>query len=163
MGGKLLNLGWRTVQAFIPGLARPADAFARRWLTDEEYSLYLQLDVRDRSHSVLVARRLLDAGTAERELVAAALLHDIGKSLLPFNPVFRVIAHLYRPRGLPSWPLQPGLHGALQLREHHEQLGAQLIRDAGGSPRVAQLVRQLGDERSREPAVRLLREADAAT
>lgn len=160
---KFSNLGWRTVQAFIPALSKPDDAFAREWLSSAEYGLYLQLDPRDRAHSVLVARKLLDLGAADREAVAAALLHDVAKALLPFNPLHRVIAHLYRPVGLPAEPLAGGLRGTLQLREHHERLGAAMIMRAGGSTAVARLVRDIPDHSRREHPLPLLRQADDLT
>lgn len=160
---RLPNLLFRTVQAFVPALSRPADGFAREWLNAAEYGLFMRLDRRDRAHSVLVARKLLQLGASDREAVAAALLHDVAKSLLPFNPLHRVIAHLYRPVGLPAQPLERGLRGALQLREHHEQLGAAMILEAGGSAAVARLVRALALDPVPDGRVALLRRADEAT
>ncbi len=163
MAGNLLNLGWRTVQAFIPALVRPDDRFARDWLSDPEYGLYLRMDRRDRAHSVLVARRLLHLGASSRDTVAAALLHDVAKSLLPFSALNRIIVHLYRPAGLPAEPLGRGLRGALQLREHHEEIGARMIEQAGGSSEVARLVRAMGSPVGGDRKVELLRQADDGT
>lgn len=161
---KLRNQLRRTLHAFLPGLARDDDRFVRTWLTAVEYRLYLLMDVRDRSHSVLVARELLsvhpDAG---RNLVSAALLHDVAKSQLAFNPWHRIIVHLSRPRGLPGQPLGPGLRGAMQLHEHHEVLGARMLRDAGVDEAVAVLVEGLGRETATDFDLRMLREADERT
>lgn len=161
---KVLNLLRRTVQAFLPGTARPDDPFAQEFLTAAEYGLYLAMDARDRTHSVFVARTLLGRQPgATPEVVAAALLHDAAKALLPFNPLHRITAHLYRPSGLPRAPLRPGLAGALQLREHHEALAAELIRGAGGREEVARLVAAMGEDDSGSADVRLLREVDSGT
>lgn len=160
---RLLNLASRTVQAFIPALSRPDDDFARHWLSSAEFPLFMRLDRRDRVHSIVVARQLLKLGVRERELVAAALLHDVAKALLPFNPLHRVAVHLYRPVGLPKEPLAPGFRGALQLREHHEELGAAMILAAGGSAAVARLVRDLAAPQMVDRHVALLRRADEAT
>ncbi len=164
MGGplSLWNLLGRTVQAFLPVLAMPDDSFAEGLLSAEEFRLYLRMDTRDRSHSIRVTRRLqqLDAG-ADRDLLAAALLHDVAKSLLPFNPWYRVIAHLYRPTGLPAAPLQRGLRGYLQLREHHERLGARMILEAGASRSVARLLEGMASGGSTDPRVRRLKKADS--
>jgi len=161
---KVPNLLNRTIQAFLPGTARPDDPFAEQFLTEAEYGLYLKLDARDRTHSVFVARMLLKRHPgAAPEVVAAALLHDAAKALLPFNPLHRIAVHLYRPSGLPRAPLRPGLAGALQLREHHEALGAELIRGAGGREEVARLVAAMGEDAPGGADVRLLKEADSAT
>lgn len=144
---RLPNLLTRTAQAFVPALARPADDEARVVLSDCEYELYSRMDVRDRAHAAHVARRVRElAPAAPRDLLAAAYLHDVGKSLGGFNPVHRVIAHLYTPAGQPESPVAEGLRGAWQLRQHHERLGADMIRAAGGSERVATLIEALGDD-----------------
>src|SRR5690554_2713959 len=122
----------RTVQAFVPALARPDDDFAGAVLSAPEFRLYMRMDARDRTYSLKVARRLIRSHAgADRDLLAAALLHDIAKSLVPFDAWHRVIAHLYRPTGLPVAPLAPGLRGSLQLREHHEAIGAGMLRREG--------------------------------
>ena len=159
------NLLLRTVQAFVPALARPDDGLARQYLDASEYRLYLRMDPRDRSHCLHVARELLKLQPdADRDLVAAALLHDVGKSLLPFVAWQRVLVHLQNPKGLPARPLQPGLRGARQLKEHHEQLGAELLLAEGVSLAVVSLVRGLGEAAShKHPRLSLLRQADEAT
>lgn len=163
--GRAVNIIRRTFEAFVPAAARPDDAFAQARLTREEYGVYSRMDVRDRAHSVLVARRLLaDDAAAAPELVAAALLHDCAKALLPFQPLHRIAVHFRKPRGLPARPLRDGFQGALQLREHHERLGAELIRQAGGRETVAQLVAALADDEGAAAAdVRQLRKADSHT
>lgn len=159
---RLINKSGRTIQAFLPGLARPDDAFARQWLDDAGWRLYMQMDIRDRCHCVLVARRLLAGGVTDRELIAAALLHDVGKSLLPFSAWQRVISHLWRPVGLPRTPLQPGLQGALQLREHHETLAVRMLTEAGVDSRVTAIISDLAAGADSD-AVQQLREADQWT
>lgn len=159
------NVVVRTLQAFLPGLARPDDPSARTALTDPEYALYMRMDRRDRAHSAMVVRRLkqLDRAPAA-ELVAAAWLHDVGKAVLPFNPLYRIVVHLWPARPLPQHPLQPGLRGALQLRQHHEAIGAGLIRQAGGRPEVAELVAALGRPAREQPRMLTpLNRADAET
>lgn len=148
----------------MPGLNPADDRFARQKLTDPEYGLYEAMDVRDRAHSVLVAKVLLDRHpAAHRNLVAAALLHDVGKSRLKFNAAHRVLVHLARPRGLPQEPLAGGLRGALQLREHHETIGARMLDEAGVDPEVVRLVRSLGRKGAADPDVTVLRWADERT
>jgi hypothetical protein len=62
--------------------------------------LFASMTVRDRVHSVAVARRVEAAliGSAVDWAVRAALLHDVGKSLAPLGTTGRVIASLAEQR-----------------------------------------------------------------
>ena len=55
----LKNAFWRTTVALIPKLAETDDAFAKHHLSAEEYSLYKQMDVRDRDHAWDVTKTLM--------------------------------------------------------------------------------------------------------
>ncbi|KQR27744.1 HD domain-containing protein [Deinococcus sp. Leaf326] len=117
--------------------AFPDDRWATSLLTPAEARVYLGMDARDREHACRVTRHLLrDHPQAGAELVAAALLHDSGKSVRPYRVWERVLAGLV-PQRLAV--LLPPL-GALGVRAAHPELGAQLLAHAGGRPRVAQLV-----------------------
>jgi hypothetical protein len=160
---RLRNVILRTAQAFIPALAVPDDDFAARCLPDAEYSLYLRMDVRDRAHACLVARNVLQLDPeADGITLRAAFLHDVGKTVQPYNPFHRVIVHLYTPAGRKREPLERGLRGAWQVRVHHERIGAELIRAAGGDERVAALVERLGSAAA-DAEVQLLARADGVT
>lgn len=142
-----LNAAARTLRGAVPTLARPDDVWAQGWLSLPEHRLYLTMDPRDRHHAVTVARTLLRArADAPSELVRAALLHDVGKASRPFRVQERVAAHLIRSVPPPPVPRLGGWRGARQLAAHHARYGAEAIREAGGSPRVAELV-----ERHEEP------------
>ena len=145
--GWIINAARRTALAFLPALARPDDRFAARFLAPQEYRLYLTMDPRDRQHACQVARNLLRRRPdASEVLVRAALLHDVGKSVRPYNPVHRILVHLYAPSRIPAEPVLEGLRGAWQVKRHHDEYGARLIREAGGCSEVARLV-----ERHHEP------------
>jgi hypothetical protein len=80
---------------------RPAaedEAWARGLLTEREADLFGRMSNPDRRHAVAVARevdRSLPAGTERRDTVlAAALLHDIGKTVSGLRSYGRVIATL---------------------------------------------------------------------
>jgi putative nucleotidyltransferase with HDIG domain len=129
------------LRAFFPALAKPDDAFAKEVLSPQEYRLYLTMDPRDRHHACEVARRVLGrAPLASGALVRAALLHDIGKSTAPYRPLHRIAIGLYLPKELPAEPRLGGWPGIWQLGLHHDRYGAEMIRAAGGSSRVAEIV-----------------------
>jgi len=124
----------RLVRGFraVFGIARPDDAWAKRWLLPEEYALFAELDPRDREHSVRVAKELLDRyPMAPPEAVRAALLHDVGKAARPYRAIERILTALFEPwlPRLPEEPLLPGWRGAVQVRLHHERYGAKRVKD----------------------------------
>ena len=127
--------------AWFPQLLDVDDAFAEEHLLPAEYRLYRQMDRRDRHHACFVTKALLiqEPGVSS-VLVRAALLHDVGKVRLPYRLWQRIAVHLYSPRNLPSEPPMSGLRGAWQVKLHHAQYGAEMIRSVGGGEAVAQLV-----------------------
>lgn len=117
--------------------AYPDDAWALTHLTPGEARVYRGMDPRDREHACRVTLHLLrDHPAADMELVAAALLHDCGKSIRPYRVAERVLVGLVPTRLARVLPPV----GALGIRARHPELGAQLLAHAGARPRVAQLV-----------------------
>ena len=123
--------------------AKPDDAWAKQHLPRAEYQIYSTMDARDREHAGRVARRLLALKPdSSNVLIRAALLHDCGKQIRLYRWRERVWAGL---QPIPKLdfdglvrqkrPLTP-----LEIRALHPQLGATLIRAAGGDPRVAEIV-----------------------
>ena len=151
----------RLARALHPRFARPEDAWAATVLPEPERRVFERMDPRDREHATRVARRLLERyPQASAFAVRAALLHDCGKQVRPYNPFERVIVGLMAPSGprTAKASARPGLT-ALEVRNHHPAIGARLIREAGGSERVAEIV-----ERHHTPGgdaeARLIHEVD---
>ncbi|AWN22969.1 phosphohydrolase [Deinococcus irradiatisoli] len=116
--------------------AQPDDQWAGAHLSPAERRLYLGMDARDREHACRVALALLSAHPdAAPTLLAAALLHDCGKSVRPYRVHERVLVGLVPFRLSRLLPF-----GALYVRAAHPALGAALVRRGGGRERVAQLV-----------------------
>lgn len=158
---RFINKLWRTLIALSPVLARPDDAFAAGLLPRPEYDLYRRMDVRDRAHACAVTRRLNQLyPDAPPALHRAALLHDVGKTGPRYGPLLRILVVLYTPRRIAAQPRLYGLRGAWQLKRHHDRYGAVLILEAGGDPRVAELVARHHEPGGDAEAARL-KEADA--
>ena len=134
---------------FLTSLSRAEPSAAdTAWVADHllpaEAALWARLAVQDRRHSLLVARRFVVlAGEPTREEVAGALLHDIGKVDCGLGTFGRVVATIAGPRG----------HRFRRYHDH-EQIGADLLAEAGSSPATIELV--LG----RGPAAATLGAAD---
>ncbi|CAB4364710.1 MAG: HD domain-containing protein [Actinobacteria bacterium] len=118
--------------------------WAHAQLLVEEAALWDRMVVQDRRHSLLVARRFEQlAVNPSREALAAALLHDIGKTAAGMGTWARVLATVVGPR-------------TSRFRQYHdhERIGAELLRSAGSHPATVELV--LG----RGPLAATLRSAD---
>lgn len=135
-----INAARRALLAAAPSLAAPDDAWARQRLAPAEYALFERLPPEERVHAVGVAKCLATARPDDGELLAAALLHDVGKLGTPRGAVARALTHLLPPSGAAPEPRLGGLAGARQARVHHAAYGAVLLRRAGSSARVVELV-----------------------
>lgn len=115
----------------------------------------------ERQHGVLVAKCVTKrAPHAPRALVAAALLHDVGKRDAPNNWAYRVIAHLAPGAKRPYNEHARGLAAVRQALHHHAQRGANLLAAAGVEPAVVTYVREHHHEPPRSPEAALLRACD---
>lgn len=122
------------------------EVFADRHLTPGERSLWVQLDNRDRRHSVTVARRFVARRpAATRAEIAGALLHDVGKIESRLGTFGRVAASVVGART-----------ERFRLYHDHEAIGARLAAEAGSDPTTVELIGEQG------PAYPDLRESDHA-
>ena len=132
----------RLARSLSASQAHPDDTWAAARLTEAERRVYLQMDARDREHALRVTHHLLrDHPHATPELLAAALLHDCGKSVRPYRVWERVLLGALPNRAarlLPAWTFR--LFAPLTIRARHPVLGADLLRAAGARDRVAVLV-----------------------
>ncbi|GIW07208.1 MAG: hypothetical protein KatS3mg060_2013 [Dehalococcoidia bacterium] len=141
------------------------DALAVAALPPALAALYRTMDPAARRHHLAVYRRLRASGCDNPDVLAAALLHDIGKGRV--SPVERTVYVLASRVGpwLAHWLAGDGRHGwrALYRLAHHPTLGAALVRAAGGSERLVWLIanhqRRDWDDRD----LRMLQAADEAS
>jgi peptidyl-tRNA hydrolase len=105
--------------------------WAHSWLDEGERDLWNSMPPVDRRHSIEVARRFQERRrAADREEMAGALLHDVGKTASGFGTFTRVIATIVGPR-------------TKRLRDYHdhEAIGAAMAEAAGSAPVTVALVR----------------------
>jgi hypothetical protein len=81
--GSLRHLAGRLAGSLWPaGPGRGGEAWAQMWLSPGERAVWQRLARTDRRHAVAVAREVVatvSRGTLRPDVVAAALLHDVGK------------------------------------------------------------------------------------
>ena len=125
----------RFLGSLRPGGPPPADeAWARDALLAGERLLWDRMSGPDRRHAVAVARRAEAAlgPRATRPVVAAALLHDVGKVESGLGTTARVGATLLTAVGSRSrLARRPGRLGRYV---RHDVLGAELLAAAGSDP-----------------------------
>jgi hypothetical protein len=126
------HLARRFFGALDPRGADPeAEAWARDHLLPGEAALWARQSGPDRRHAVAVAREVVAAigPRADRPVVAAALLHDVGKVEAGLGTLARVPATLLGMLfGRERWG------GRLGAYLRHDAVGADLLRRAGAAP-----------------------------
>jgi hypothetical protein len=120
------------------------EALVRGILPSSAWPLFDAMPVADRRHGIDVAQRLLAAGIDDRDLLAAALVHDgaKGRRLRLWHRVGGVLLEALAPRLLERMATsEPGSRGyPWYLYLHHAELSADLARDAGISDRAASFI-----------------------
>jgi putative nucleotidyltransferase with HDIG domain len=116
-------------------------------LSPAEQDLFGHFTPADQRHSYRVLRTLRDAGYNEPDLLAAALLHDIGKVREPLSAWDRtiiVVGEALFPGRAEAWG-----RGSLRswrrpfvARARHPAWGAEMASAAGSRPRVVELIRR---------------------
>lgn len=124
------------------GLAR-----ARALLAPPLWDLFGQLPRAEQAHALRVHRTLIDQGRSDPDLLSAALLHDVGKSRQTpsvFGKVGVVLVRAVAPQTARRWGSGPatGWRRPFAIAYQHPAWGADMIREAGGSNRLAALVEQ---------------------
>jgi putative nucleotidyltransferase with HDIG domain len=116
-------------------LAPGDDAWATSKLGPGERQLWQRMPRADRKHSVGVARLVAaQVGEDEHAILAAALLHDVGKVDADLGTLGRVVATLVgRTRGT-RWREADGVRGRIGRYLHHDAIGAALLEGAGADP-----------------------------
>jgi hypothetical protein len=112
----------------------------RERLLPAEHGLWQTMSRADRRHGIGVAHRVERAlgHEATRPVLAAALLHDVGKVESGLRTYGRVVATLSGkvagPDMATTWRRQRGFARKVGLYLHHDRLGGDLLELAGSDP-----------------------------
>lgn len=135
----MAHLVRRFAGSLRPGGPPPADAaWAEASLLGGERALWRRMSGADRRHAVLVARRTTEAlgPRATRDVIAAALLHDVGKVDSGLGPVRRALATVAGLAGghdaAERWRHRHGPAGRVGRYLCHDEIGSRML-DAAGS------------------------------
>lgn len=136
------HLTRRFVETFGPAEPRPdEESFVAGVLSPGEATLWGRMSAADRRHAVAVARRVRAQGTevsARRDVLAAALLHDVGKADAEAGVWARVaattVAVALGRRRVAGWAGREGLAGHMGRYVAHDRIGAVLLAGVGSDP-----------------------------
>ncbi len=105
----------------------------------------------EQHHGVRTCQILEEQGFTDPDLMAAALLHDVGKTIAPprlWERVFVVLVERFLPRMAARWRGQGPMTGALKgvrrgflVRHYHAVWGAEMVAEAGAADRIVRLIR----------------------
>jgi hypothetical protein len=149
----------RFAGSLVGGAPRAEDVeWAHRWLSPAEVRLFDRMAAVDRRHAIGVARAVsgrlagvgLDAAAHDdpevRWVLAAALLHDVGKQVAGLGTYGRVVATMSGWVGgrdmAASWADTRGLTRRVGLYLQYEELGGDQLAVAGSDPRVVAWARE---------------------
>lgn len=144
-----MRAAYRVRQVLQNLAARPKPqemAQALTCLTSAERAMFLQLPIPDQGHSLRVWSALSRAGEKDPNLLAGALLHDIGKLRYPLHLWERVIIVLARKLAR-DWVDRVGSGPARGWRRpfavsvQHPEWGSDMLAAARSNPRTIEIVR----------------------
>lgn len=120
---------------------------ATKSLSPEAQALFARQTLHDQRHALAVYETLCRRGHTSEDLLAAALLHDVGKAVARLRPWERgllVLAERFAPRRLDYLigAAQGGFWEPLAQYVRHPEIGASWARNAGCSPVTVELIRQ---------------------
>ncbi|MEY2569374.1 MAG: hypothetical protein QOE35_3903 [Actinomycetota bacterium] len=140
--GTVVHLARRFFGSLRPGGPSQADeAWVADVLGSGELELWRRMGGADRRHAVGVARRVSDALGPERAMtpvLAAALLHDVGKTASGLGTYGRVVATVAGGAAgrssAQAWSERGGFTRRVGLYLRHPELGADMLVIAGSDP-----------------------------
>lgn len=163
-----MSIAYRIRQFWRLLRARPLPENAWRDIKDvlspAELALFRRQSAGDCAHGFRVMKTLKDAGETDRRLLAAALLHDLGKSLMDTTTLDRVVGALGEqlfPERATRWGMASGQdwRRPFVIRQQHARWGADLASNAGSQTMTVNLIRHHQDppeKMNEEEARRLL-------
>lgn len=159
---------WQAVHRLTAHVTEADRAPMRSLLSPAGQNLFLTMSRGDQRHSLDVCAALVANGDTDREMLAAALLHDVGKGSHRVRFMMRgllVIMRQTMPKLLRSLAgpdaTTPVIWWRRPFRDawHHAELGANLAAQAGLSPRVVELIRTHHDPHGPAAALHAVDEA----
>jgi hypothetical protein len=126
------------------------------YITPAQLSLFRRMQPLEQVHAYKIFKSLEIAGHADPDLLAAALLHDVGKTLHPLSIFGRILIvmgkHFFR-RTAQRWGegSPRGLRQPFVVAAQHAGWSAEMTAQAGATSRTVELIRHHHDKRLSNP------------
>jgi hypothetical protein len=122
----------------------------RETLSPALMDLFLEMQPSEQAHSLRVFTEMREMGEKSPHLLAAALLHDVGKSSFQLSPWERALIVLFckmAPHLVEQWGhAEPiGWKKPFVVYTCHPDWGARMVNEAGGDPLTVSLIRRHQD------------------
>jgi hypothetical protein len=160
------RVGHRVRQFF--GALRPRIGVRERvaayaYLSEPQQRLFERMTLRDQAHGIHVMRHVRSRAGDDRELCAAALLHDCGKGQIALwhRVAFVILGATPATRERIACRHGAQWRQALWRLLHHPSLGAHLVALTGADPDVVRMIREQ-DAPHADGRLAILRAADEA-
>ena len=139
------RIPYRVGEFFRAITARPNPKMveiASGYLSPPLLKLFEKMSPYDQAHCVAVMQHLLAMGETDPDLLAAALLHDVGKSKIKLSVWYRVAAVLLKKKLRFFACKTPGkpICYSVYVQVEHPRIGAEMAKEAGCSERCARLI-----------------------
>ena len=138
-------------------LSREQLTHVESWLTLPLFELFCRLTPSEQYHAYRVRQTLVAGGQTNPDLLIAALLHDVGKSKMPlaiWQRVLIVLGFKFAPSRALRWGTGPDPSSAwarpFVVAVHHPELGAEMVKAAGGTELAVELIRRHQERKERE-------------
>ena len=120
---------------------------ARQVLSPAQMDLFLKLQPNEQAHSLRIYHQLYRQNPVEKDLLVAALLHDVGKTAYPlrlWERAWIVIAKAILPSKVTEWGhAEPhGWKRPFVIAEQHADWGAEMAANAGASATSVSIIRR---------------------
>ena len=155
---------WQFLQASLARVHPHECILVEQLLSPVQAALFRQMARSDQRHSLDVLYTLQKAGDPKAELIAAALLHDVGKvggQLTIWHRVAVVLLQRFAPGRLARLAANgKGWRAPFAVHVRHPQVGAQWAADVGCSPETVDLIRRHHDTQPKDKPLVALQWAD---
>lgn len=154
---------WNSLRAAPSPVARDA---LLDYLAPAQVDLFQRLQPGEQRHAWQVLERLKEAGETDPDLLAAALLHDVGKVKYPLSTRERVaivLGQRFFPGAAARWGRGEarGFFRPFVVAALHPAWGAKLAQEAGVTQRTLELIRRHQDNpNDDDPLLRRLQASD---
>ncbi|MDY7077957.1 MAG: hypothetical protein SXV54_13660 [Chloroflexota bacterium] len=128
-------------------------------LTPASLALFRSMSIQDQRHGLDVCATLQQTDYTHPDLLAAALLHDVGKAaarIPAWQRAVIVLLHRFAPRllaRLSQGDLPKGWRRFFVVYARHPEVGAHWAQEAGCSPLTVSLIRRHQDKLASNPSL----------